>query len=196
MNRFSISNDILTLVSISRDHCQGHPCSQNGTRSGNIYVVLAGLGNPLEYSLRISLSRYDSLYIHHNTDLGFPCPVSICMFLHFVLFARLPCLPRSHFTSCPNSPHSKKSTQKKFIFDRVVIVIVNNNNDTCQGVFHSSVWHIVDVSDGDVMTMCLVTRPVPHINMPPAFGICRLFLKQYLFQHYLAESVSIVVHPN
>jgi hypothetical protein len=36
----------------------------------------------LEYSLRISLSRHDSLYIYHNTDLGFPCPVHVCMFLH------------------------------------------------------------------------------------------------------------------
>jgi hypothetical protein len=83
-----------------------------------------------------------------------------------------------------------------FIFDGVLVVVVDDDDDACRGVFRNGAWHVVDVGDGDVMTMCLVTSLAPHINMPPALGILRYFLKQYLFQYYLAESVSIVVHPN
>ena len=82
------------------------------------------------------------------------------------------------------------------IFHWVRIVVVENDDDECRGMFRNGAWHVVDIGDGDVTIMCLVTRLVPHINTSTALGIGRLFLKQYLFQHYLAESVLIVVYPN
>jgi hypothetical protein len=60
-----------------------------------------------------------------------------------------------------------------FIFDGVLVVVVDDDDDACRGVFRNGAWHVVDVGDGDVMTMCLVTSLAPHINMPPALGILR-----------------------